>query len=95
MNCNYYRGKCLFLNGKEDGCNGCPIKRAYNKGVRDTKKDYERPTGKWLENKGKDLRDCFYTCSQCGRAINVICGETLADYPFCHCGADMRKGKEK
>ncbi len=43
MSCNYYRGSCLFLNGKEDGCNGCPIKKAYNKGVRDTKKDYERP----------------------------------------------------
>lgn len=54
----------------------------------------ERPTGKWLENKGKDLRDCFYTCSQCGRTINVICGETLSDFPFCHCGADMRGGRE-
>ena len=37
MNCNYYRGKCLFLNGKENDCNDCPIKKAYNKGVRDTK----------------------------------------------------------
>lgn len=46
MSCKYYRGSCLFLNGKvyEDNCKGCPIKKAYNKGVRDTKKDYERPT---------------------------------------------------
>ena len=44
MSCNYYRGKCLFLNGKEDGCKGCPVKKAYNKGVRDTKKD-SRPQG--------------------------------------------------
>lgn len=35
MSCNYYHGKCLFLNGKEDGCIACPIKMAYNKGVRD------------------------------------------------------------
>ena len=41
MNCNYYRGKCLFLNGKEDGCKGCPVKKAYNKGVRDAKGDRE------------------------------------------------------
>lgn len=47
MSCNYYRGKCLFLNGKEDGCKGCPIKKAYNKGVRDTKKDY-RPQCEWI-----------------------------------------------
>lgn len=38
MSCNYYRGKCLFLNGKEDGCKGCPIKKAYRKGVRDAKR---------------------------------------------------------
>lgn len=48
MSCNYYRGKCLFLNGKEDCCKGCPIKKAYNKGVRDTKKDY-RQQGEWNE----------------------------------------------
>lgn len=37
MSCNYYNGKCIFLNGKvyEDGCIACPIKRAYKKGFRD------------------------------------------------------------
>lgn len=54
----------------------------------------ERPHGEWIKNEGKDLRDCFYTCSKCGRNINVICGETLDDYPFCHCGADMRGDEE-
>ena len=44
MSCKYYRGICLFINGKEDGCIACPVKMAYYKGVRDTKKDYERPT---------------------------------------------------
>lgn len=47
MSCNYYHGKCLFLNGKEDDCKGCPIKKAYNKGVRDTKKDY-RQQSEWI-----------------------------------------------
>ena len=54
----------------------------------------EKPKGEWIENKGKDIRDHFYTCSICGRTINVICGETLADYLFCHCGADMRTIKD-
>lgn len=85
MSCNYYRGKCLFLNGKEDGCKGCPIKKAYNKGVRDTKK---RQQGEWIYE-----YDDFYRCSICGRGI---CTEwdklSLKKYfPFCHCGADMRK----
>lgn len=48
MSCNYYRGKCLFLNGKENGCKGCPIKKAYNNGVRDTveQPDPNREEGK-------------------------------------------------
>ena len=48
MSCNYYRGKCLLLNGgNEVGCRWCPVKKAYNKGVRDTKKD-GRPQGEWI-----------------------------------------------
>ena len=50
--------------------------------------------GTWIEDKGYDKRDHFYTCSECGRSINIICGESLADYPYCHCGADMR-GEQK
>lgn len=69
MSCNYYRGNCLFLNGKEDGCKGCPIKKAYNKGVRDTKKD-GRPQGecKCLSCK---YRECDITekpCRECSRS---------------------------
>ena len=53
----------------------------------------ERPKGKWLP-KGRwhiDPQCIEYTCSICGRRImreerlNVI-----EQYPFCHCGADMR-----
>ena len=32
-----------------------------------------------------------YKCSKCGRLIATLPSK-LADYPFCHCGADMRKG---
>lgn len=56
------------------------------------------PQGKWIMQR-HDLDGCFYTCSNCGRMIRVPLfiddpedNETLADYPFCHCGAAMQKG---
>ena len=71
--------------------------KAYCKGVEDGKK-IARPQGEWIMQR-HDLDGCFYTCSNCGRMIRVSLfiddpedNETLADYPFCHCGADMRKG---
>lgn len=38
---------------------------------------------------GYDGRDNFYHCSICGRTINMICGDKLENYPYCHCGAKM------
>lgn len=59
----------------------------------------KRPQGEWIMQR-HDLDGCFYTCSNCGRMIRVSLfvddpedNETLADYPFCHCGADMRGTK--
>lgn len=51
----------------------------------------ERPEGKWIYE-----YDDFYHCSICGR---VICTEwdklsLKNDFPFCHCGADMKGGAE-
>lgn len=54
----------------------------------------ENVHGEWIKDEGGfDTRDCFYHCSKCGRTINIICGDTLENYQFCHCGADMRKGE--
>lgn len=90
MSCNYYQGKCLFLNGKEDGCKGCPIKKAYNKGVRDTKKDYERPTGKWEKVIDHYQDKVVFRCSICGRFVRDCYRDDLAElYPYCNCGAKM------
>jgi hypothetical protein len=61
--------------------------RAYERG----KADAQPKIGRWIESKGYDDRDHFYTCSECGRSINLICGATLADYPYCHCGAKMQE----
>jgi len=53
----------------------------------------ERPQGEWKEiTKGIDSNT--YECPFCGRLIN--CDKPrLKLYPFCHCGADMRKGSEE
>lgn len=53
----------------------------------------ERPRGEWIEN--VERRGCFvgdktvysYTCPFCKV-------KEFRKYPFCHCGADMRGGKE-
>lgn len=58
--------------------------------------------GKWVKYKTTDKYDYMgdrvtvsnYQCSECGRMIYDI-GDApltnkLKDYPFCHCGADMR-----
>lgn len=53
----------------------------------------ERPQGKWILQY-RACGDEFYTCSLCERAIEVDYPQTLKDFPFCHCGADMRGGAE-
>lgn len=62
----------------------------------------ERKQGKWIKYNTADKYDYMgdrvtvsnYQCSECGRMIYDI-GDApltnkLKDYPFCHCGADMR-----
>lgn len=51
----------------------------------------ENVHGKWiseLELYGEGKWN--YQCSVCGRSIRLEQNETLDDYQFCHCGADMR-----
>lgn len=51
----------------------------------------ERAKGEWIGVKTScDIGHRFYYCTKCGREIDLIEGERLEDYPFCHCGADMR-----
>ncbi len=51
--------------------------------------------GHWVRKTGAfDKRDNFYHCSECHRTINIICGDKLSNYPYCHCGVKMDRGKE-
>ena len=50
-----------------------------------------RKKGRWIViEKGCKLTS--YKCSECGRYIANDTGyDVKKDYPFCHCGADMRE----
>lgn len=55
----------------------------------------ERPKGKWLKFGVVGLKAC-YKCSICGRyAVDNVENNIAESCPFCHCGADMRKGGAK
>ena len=51
--------------------------------------ELERPHGEWILQY-RAGGDEFYTCSLCERVIEIDYPQTLKDFPFCHCGADMR-----
>ena len=54
----------------------------------------ERPKGEWIETQ-RGIHVTDYKCSCCGRTVRDDTGYNVAnDYPFCHCGADMRGEKE-
>lgn len=61
----------------------------------------ERPQGEWIKVKEERMSVDMsgeiatrYKCSKCARTITILPSK-LADYPFCHCGADMRKGGQE
>jgi hypothetical protein len=55
----------------------------------------EQKKGRWIVIvKGCKLTS--YKCSECGRYIADDTGyDVKKDYPFCHCGADMREGNNE
>ncbi len=67
-------------------------RREFQQWVEELEQEPKRQIGKWLSDLeifgyGKD----DYHCSVCGRGIHLNRpAEYLTDYPFCHCGTDMR-----
>ena len=54
----------------------------------------ERKTGKWIISNANS-RVTTYKCSECGRIVRDDTGYDVSkDYPYCHCGSDMR-GEQK
>ena len=68
-------------------------KEIHNMAYEEGKND--RPKGKWLTIEDRNGEVVLAECSKCGRTINVTCGKTLADYPFCHCGAEMKEAENE
>lgn len=51
----------------------------------------EPKKGKWIRQ--AESRTIFF-CSNCGREINTYPFTRTDNFPFCHCGADMRGDEE-
>lgn len=52
-------------------------------------KEERSPQGEWIKS-GKTT----FFCSECGREINTKPFTRPDNFPFCHCGADMRGDEE-
>ena len=67
--------------------------KAYNEGFKDGVEQgirlSDRPQGEWIRS-GKTT----FFCSECGREINTKPFTRPDNYPFCHCGAQMKGGAE-
>ncbi len=48
-----------------------------------------RELGEWVFEYDNHIAK-FYHCSVCGRRLTVLTEHSLSEYPYCHCGADMR-----
>lgn len=54
----------------------------------------KRKAGRWIEEQ-RGIKVTQYKCSECGRTvIDDTTYDVAEDYPFCHCGADMRQREE-
>ena len=67
--------------------------QAYDKGFITAMKLYARPQGEWIVLVDADnIQTC--KCSICGRMVDI--GNREFDkFPYCHCGAKMKGGKEE
>jgi len=74
----------IYGDGYQDG-----HKDGYDKGYDDA----QSPKSEWIKEDNGKTTD-LYRCSICGRSIMLCKNADLTNYPFCHCGADMRGGRK-
>lgn len=70
----------IYGDGYQDG-----HRDGYDKGYDDA----QRPQGEWVLSSIQVVGENWYKCSVCGRKLRTN-RHNLKEYPFCHCGADMR-----
>lgn len=75
---------------------GCWIRyKMFENAIREAPTIEEHKKGEWLELTNTNHT---YVCSVCGRMlVNITDGKNMVtkNYPFCHCGADMRGEQEE
>lgn len=72
----------------------CEMAKMYMQGVRPV---YPvKQEGKWIKITKDGITPAEYTCSNCGRTVKSYYDDyfVVKEYPFCHCGADMRGNQE-
>lgn len=69
----------IYMNGKDFDL--------YLEGYKVGKKHFERPQGEWIII--DDTEQFIAKCSICGRIED---SRMIKDYPFCHCGAELKGG---
>ena len=72
-----------YQTGYEEGKNDGQLE-GYTRAINE-----ERPKGEWIII--DDCEQFIAKCSVCGRIED---SRMVKDYPFCHCGADMRDEKK-
>ena len=75
---------------KNNGCLSVIYSDEVAKAIINGKPYEERPQGEWIKDGIGGIGS--YRCSLCGRVIctSITNNKPYEDYPFCHCGADMR-----
>lgn len=89
---------CTNTIKSDTGCDGgCIVDtKMYNKVMTEINSRLLRRLpreGHWIKEESPYGWDGHsYQCSECGRSIHLDTEmEDLEDYPYCHCGADMRE----
>lgn len=86
----------FLIGGKEDRLLQQSIIRAIKNSTPVVLTDIsEKEKGEWICIDEEDDKLNRYKCSRCGEIIRLYDKETLHDYPFSHCGADMRDEKKE
>ena len=75
------------LTGKDANSVSVAVIGAFLDGYEIGKKENEPKKGKWIRQ--AESKTMFF-CSNCGREINTSPFTRTYNFPFCHCGADMR-----
>ena len=86
--------KCNLIENAPTVAVSCKNCDGYEAGYSAGLTDAERPQGEWIEF-GVNNQGTYYKCSKCGFVVRDFPETINTTYPFCTCGAKMRKGEKE